>query len=127
MRSEEIENIIGTKIVHSAFLVHKAMGPGLIEKVYEMCLEHELINQGLIVERQVPIDIEYSDVTFKGALRLDMLVNKRVIVELKSAEGHNKIWEAQVLSYLKLSGRNLGYLINFNQPIIKEGIKRFRI
>ncbi len=127
MRLEEIENNIGTKIVHAAYLVHKTLGPGLIEKVYEICLEHELIRQGLIVERQVPVDIEYHNVTFTAALRLDMLINKTVIVELKSAEGHNKIWDAQLLSYLKLSGMNLGYLINFNQPIIKDGIKRFRV
>jgi GxxExxY protein len=127
MRPEEIENEIGTKVVHAAFLVHKELGPGLIEKVYEICLEYELTKQGLLVERQVPVDIEHRDRTFNEALRLDMLINKKVIIELKSAEGHNKVWEAQLLSYLKLSGKNLGYLINFNKPIIKEGIKRFRI
>lgn len=123
----ELEDKIGAEIVKSAYAVHKELGPGLLEKVYEVCLEYELIKRGMKVQRQVSVPIEYDEMVFDQVLKLDLLINEKVIIELKSAEGHNRLWEAQIISYLKLSQLNLGYLINFNSPIIKEGIKRFRL
>lgn len=127
VRPREIEDNIGTEIVGAAFAVHKQLGPGLLEKVYEVCLEYELKKRGLKVERQISIPIEYDGIELREGLKLDLLIDSRVIVELKSVENHNKLWEAQIISYLKLTCLNLGYLINFNVPIIKQGIKRIRI
>jgi GxxExxY protein len=123
--SLEQENIIGTEIVDAAFKIHRELGPGLLEKVYEICMQHELIKRGLTVERQISIPVQYDGFVFSEALRLDLLVNGKVIVELKAIENHNKLWEAQVLSHLKLTKLKVGYLINFNVPLMKEGIKRF--
>jgi GxxExxY protein len=121
------EEAIGKEIVNSAFRIHKKLGPGLLEKVYEICLQHELQKCGFIVERQNVIPIVYDGMTFEESLRLDLLVNKKVIIEVKAIENHNKVWEAQVLSHLKLTNLRLGYLINFNVSLMKEGIKRFKI
>jgi len=119
------DNRIGREIVDVALKVHRTFGPGLLEKVYEFCMEFELKKRGFKVERQMCIPITYESEIFTEALKLDMIVNDRVIIELKSTEKHNKIWEAQILSYLKLTNLNLGYLINFNVPLIKLGIQRF--
>ncbi|MDZ4664733.1 MAG: GxxExxY protein [Bacteroidota bacterium] len=119
------DNRIGREIVDVALKVHRTFGPGLLEKVYEFCMEFELKKRGFKVERQMCIPITYESEIFTEALKLDMIVNNRVIIELKSTEKHNKIWEAQILSYLKLTNLNLGYLINFNVPLIKLGIQRF--
>lgn len=121
------EEYIGKKIVHSAYLVHSTLGPGLLEKIYETCLTHELTKAGLVVERQVNVPIVYDNIVFEEGLRLDLLVNGTVIVELKAADAIHPIWEAQIISQLKLTDLNLGYLINFNVPLIKNGIRRFRI
>ena len=126
-KSRELEDKIGTQIIEAAFEVHKTLGPGLLEKVYEICLEHELTKRGLKVDRQLAVPIEYCDMVFSDALKLDLLVDDRVIVELKSAQDNHKLWEAQLLSYMRLSYKNLGYLINFNAPLLKQGIKRYRI
>jgi GxxExxY protein len=127
MRSREEEDRIGTEIVDAAYSVHKELGPGLLEKVYEICMEYELIKRGFDVKRQITLPIEYDGMVFNEALKLDLLINEKVIVELKSIETHNKLWEAQILSHLKLTQLNLGYLINFGTPLIKLGIKRFKI
>lgn len=119
------EEQIGTAIVHAAFIVHKNLGPGLLERIYEVCMEHELKKAGFEVKRQVNIPISYDGIWFDEGLRLDLLVNDRVIVELKAVDVVNPVWEAQIISHLKLSKLNLGYLINFNVPIIKKGIRRF--
>ncbi len=119
------EEEIGRNIVNAAYTIHKSLGPGLLEKVYEICLAHELIKSGLLVRRQVDIPIVYDGITFEEGLRLDLLVNDKVIVELKAVEIVNPVWEAQIISHLKLTGKQLGYLINFNVPLIKEGIRRF--
>lgn len=121
------EEFIGKIIVDSALKVHKALGPGLLEKVYEVCLSHEIKKYGLDVKRQVDIPIIYDGLTFEEGLRLDLLVDGLVICELKAVDQINPVWEAQILSHLKLTGLRLGYLINFNVPIIKQGIKRFII
>jgi GxxExxY protein len=112
-------------IVNAAFKVHSALGPGLLEKVYEACLAHEIRKAGLEVQRQVNVPIIYDDLSFEEALRLDLLVSGNVIVEVKAVELVNKVWEAQVLSQLKLTKYPLTFLINFNVPLIKDGIRRF--
>lgn len=124
MTSPEIEHI-GKIIVNSAFKVHKELGPGLLEKVYEICLAHEISKTGIEVLRQIDIPIVYDGITFEEGLRLDLLVGNEVIVEIKAIELINPVWQAQIISHLKLTGRQLGYLINFNVPLIKNGIQRF--
>jgi len=121
--SEEEEEI-GKAIVDSAFIIHKVLGPGLLEKVYEVCFCHELIKKGFSVRRQIDIPIVYDGLVFEEGLRLDVLVNDLVICELKALENVNPVWEAQLLSHLKLLNKRLGYLINFKIPLIKNGIKR---
>ncbi len=120
------EEKIGKAIVNSAFKIHKELGPGLLEKVYEVCMAHELKKVGLDVKRQVDIPITYDGIQFDEGLRLDLLINDLVVVELKAVELINPVWEAQIISHLKLTSLNLGYLINFNVSLIKNGIKRFR-
>lgn len=119
------EESIGKQIVNASFIVHKALGPGLLEKIYEVCLSHELRKLGLSVERQKEIPIIYDGITFEEGLRLDLLVNNLVIIELKAVELVNPVWEAQIISHLTLTKKRLGYLINFNVPLIKDGIRRF--
>lgn len=121
----EREEEIGSKIVNAAFKVHKELGSGLLEKIYEICLEHELRKEGLKVKRQVDIPIVYDGLVFNEGLRLDLLVEDLLIVEVKAVDAVNAIWQAQLISHLKLTKKNLGYLINFNVPLIKNGIKRF--
>jgi len=120
-----IEENIGRKIVDAAFKVHKELGPGLLEKVYEVCLSHDISKQGLHVKRQVDIPIKYDGIIFNEGLRLDLLIDELVICELKAVDQVNPVWEAQIISHLKLTGLRLGYLINFNVPVIKQGIRRF--
>lgn len=120
----ENENRIGKLIVEAAFEVHKNLGPGLLEKVYEICFAHELQKRGLNVKRQIDIPIQYDGIVFQEGLRLDVLVEDLVICELKAVEQVNPVWMAQVLSHLKLTGKRLGYLINFDVPLIKDGIRR---
>lgn len=122
----EQEETIGRAIVNASFTVHKSLGPGLLEKVYEVCLSHELRKKGFEVKRQVSLPIVYDGIEFKEGLRLDLLINNLVIVELKAVEILNPVWESQIISHLKLTDLNLGYLINFNVPLIKNGIRRYR-
>ncbi|HBQ84734.1 MAG: GxxExxY protein [Bacteroidetes bacterium GWA2_40_15] len=119
------EERIGKEIVNASFIVHKALGPGLLEKVYEVCLSHELRKAGLNVDRQIDIPIVYDGITFEEGLRLDLLVKSKVIIELKAVDIVNPVWEAQIISHLHLTGKRLGYLINFNVPLIKDGIRRY--
>jgi len=122
--SEEHE-FIGRHIVDAAYAVHSTFGPGLLETVYEQCLIHELRTRELKVERQVTLPIRYRGIAIEGGFRLDAVVNDLVIVEIKSVERFVPVFEAQILTYLKLSGKHLGFLINFNVPLIKDGIRRF--
>jgi GxxExxY protein len=110
-------NAIGTRIVDSAIKVHKALGPGLLESVYEECMAYELGRRNLSVERQMSVPIQYDGNTLKTPLQLDLLIHK-------SVEKMNPIFESQLMTYLRLSGLRLGYLINFNVPLVKNGIKR---
>lgn len=120
----EIEEAIAKIIVDAAYSVHKTLGPGLLEKVYEVCFCHELGKRGLQYLSQVNIPIVYDGLKFDEGLRLDVIVDNLVICELKAVEEMNPVWEAQIISHLKLTGKRLGFLINFNVPLIKNGIKR---
>ena len=119
------EELIAKRAVHAAYTVHKHLGPGLLEKVYEACFCHEIKKAGLDIRRQLDIPIVYDRLVFEEALRLDVLIEDLVICELKAVDQVNPVWEAQVLSHLKLTGKRLGFLINFNVPLIKSGIRRF--
>ena len=116
---------VATQIVDAAFKVHSTLGPGLLESVYETCLVHELEKRDLNVRKQLTLPVIYDELKLDAGLRLDLLVEGRVIVELKAVERLLPVFEAQVLTYLKLAGKRLGILINFNVPRIKDGIKRF--
>ena len=123
---KEREEYLGKEIVDCAYKVHKSLGPGLLEKVYEICFCHELNKKGILFQRQIDIPIIYDGIKFEEGLRLDVLVDDLVICELKAKDELNPVWKAQIISHLKITGKNLGYLINFNVSLIKEGISRFR-
>ncbi len=120
---EETERI-AKQIVDAAYHVHKVLGPGLLEKVYEVCLCHEFTKRNLKFKRQVNVPIKYDNMTFDEGYRLDMLVEDQIIIELKACDKYNPVWNPQVLSYLKVTGKRLGLIINFNVQLIKQGIKR---
>ena len=124
MPNEQIEQIAKI-IVNSAFKVHKELGPGLLEKVYEACLVYEITKAGFEVKRQVEVPIIYDGVTLKEYLRLDIIVENSIIIEVKAVDIINPVWNAQIISHLKLTNNELGFLINFNVTLIKNGIKRF--
>jgi len=119
----ELNNLSG-RIVDAAFSVHSTLGPGLLEHVYEVCLFHELREREIKVERQVSLPISYRGIKIDGGLRLDMVVQSRVVVEIKTVDEIHPVHKAQMLTYLKLTGYRLGLLINFNVPVIKDGILR---
>ncbi len=118
------EERIATIIVNAAYTVHKALGPGLLESIYEVCFCHELTKRGLSIHRQVTLPISYDGITFDEGLRIDVLVEDLVICELKAVEDMNAVFMAQLISYLKLAHKRIGFLINFNVPTIKQGLKR---
>jgi GxxExxY protein len=118
------ENEIGDAIIASAMKVHTALGPGLLESAYEMCLQYELEKQGLPVRRQVLIPIRYENLTIDNGYRVDLLVGDRVVVELKSVEALLPVHRGQLLSYLRLGGFKLGYLLNFHVARMRDGIVR---
>jgi GxxExxY protein len=118
------ENEIGTLILDAAFEVHKNLGPGLLESTYEACLAYEILGKGVVVETQLPLPVIYKEVKLDCGYRIDLRVERKVIVEIKSVEALNDVHPAQVLTYMKLSGIKLGYLINFNVKLLKNGIKR---
>ena len=118
------ENEIAKVVVDAAFKLHSGLGPGLLESVYETLLAHELEQRGLHITRQRPIAIEYSGMKFDEGFRADLVVNDRVILELKSVEELHPSHKKQLKTYLKLSGKRLGLLINFGAPLIKDGIHR---
>jgi GxxExxY protein len=118
---------IARVIVDAGFKVHQALGAGLLESAYEHCLAHELVSRGLSLSRQVPLPILYEGTKLDAGYRLDLLVERAVIVEVKAVEALNRLHGAQMLTYLKLSGFRLGLLMNFNVPMFKQGIKRFAL
>ena len=118
------ENQIGTIVVDTAVQVHRVLGSGLLESVYEVVLAHELRARGLSAERQVPVSIRYGEITFQEGFRADVIVERKVILELKSVEAVNNAHKKQLLTYLRLTGMKLGYLLNFGEPFMKDGITR---
>lgn len=117
-------NAIGRAVMDAAFNVHRELGPGLLESVYELCLAEELTRAGHSVERQVAIPLRYKDVEFEAGCRIDLFVDRKVVVEIKSIDALASIHTAQVLTYLKFSQNRLGYLINFNALRLKDGFRR---
>ncbi len=117
-------NLLTEKIIGCAIKVHRELGPGLLESTYEKCLAFELADQGLDVENQKELPVSYRGMTLDCGYRIDLLVNDKVIIELKSVDKILPIHHAQILSYLKMSNRKLGLLINFNVEFLKEGIRR---
>jgi GxxExxY protein len=115
---------IGKSVLDAAYRVHTALGPGLLESVYETCTAYELSESGLSAPTQVALPVTYRDIKMDAGLRPDMIVNDCVIVEFKSVETMNPVFEAQLITYLKLTGIRLGFLINFNVVHLKDGIKR---
>lgn len=116
--------LLAKETVDVAFKIHKQLGPGLLESIYEKCFCHELFLRKINFVRQQPVEIIYEDIVIGDGLRLDILVNDEIIIELKAQENSHPVWEAQLLSYLKLSNKRLGFIINFHVPLIKNGIKR---
>ncbi len=117
-------NDLSYKIIGCAYKVHTSLGPGLLESTYEACLLWELLNNQLYVERQKPLPVIYNEIKLEAGYRVDLLVEKQIIIEIKSVETINPVFEAQLLTYLKLSGCKLGLLINFNVIDLKKGITR---
>jgi GxxExxY protein len=122
-----LDNEITQHIIGAAIEVHKRLGPGLLESAYEECLCHELTVRNMNFERQKPIPLVYKEAKLDCGYRLDLLVEGRIVVELKFIDGLGPIHEAIILTYLKLSGHKLGLLINFNVSLLKDGIRRFKM
>jgi GxxExxY protein len=112
-------------IIGCAIDVHKELGPGLLESAYEECLAFDLTNRGLKIERQKPVPIKYKEIKLECGYRIDILVEDKIVLELKSVEAFNPVHEAQILTYLKFAEKKIGLLINFNVLRLKEGIKRY--
>src|SRR4051812_43170809 len=124
--TEEIRiDALTRSIIGAAMKVHTALGPGLLESAYAACLMHELIKQGFRVRKEVDLPVEYDGVKLDVGYRIDLLVEDLVILELKCVEEFSAVHEAQLLSYLKLSGKQIGLLINFHKKHLKDGIRRF--
>jgi GxxExxY protein len=119
------ENEIGRIVVDAAVALHREFGPGLLETVYEVLLARKLSERGLAIERQVAVPIEYQGVRFEEGFRADIMIEKKVILEIKSVGSVNNAHRKQVLTYLKLTGMKLGFLLNFGEALMKDGITRF--
>ena len=118
------ENELATAVCNAGLKIHKTLGPGLLESAYEECLYYELQKSGLLIEKQKALPLVYEEVKLDAGYRVDLLVENKLIVEIKSVTALNELHLAQVLTYLKLSGCKLGLLINFNTVLFKEGIRR---
>lgn len=127
LKLSEKEELIAKQIVDIAINIHKQLGPGLLESVYAKCFFYELLNRGLNFEKEKLVPIIYNDLKIDDGLRLDCLVEQLVIIEFKAQENYHPVWEAQLMSYLKLTNKRLGFLINFHVPLMKDGIKRMII
>lgn len=124
MKNKNELNTIGSIILDSAITVHRELGPGLLESAYELALTRELQLRGLSVKTQIAVELIYKDVQLGKAYVIDLLVEDEIIIEIKSVEVMNPVYVAQLITYLKLAGKQLGYLINFNVPLLKDGFKR---
>jgi len=120
----QVENDLATEVIGSAIAVHKILGPGLLESAYKECLFYELISKGIYVEKERPLPLIYKEIRMDCGYRLDLIVENKIIVEIKAVEALNDVHLAQVLTYLKVSGCKLGLLINFNVLKVKEGVRR---
>lgn len=121
------QNDLTYDIIGCSYKIHSKLGPGLLESTYETCLEYELLRNGFSVERQIALPVVYDGVKLEAGYRIDLLVNRTVIIEIKSVDALAPIHMAQVMTYLKLSGKKLGLLINFNETDLKHGIRRLII
>ena len=119
-----IENEIADRVMDAAFQIHRELGPGLLESVYEVILARKLTDTGLVVERQVPVPIQFQGILFDEGFRADLFVEQKVIIELKSVERLQPVHSKQLLTYLRLTGCRLGLLINFGENLMKDGFKR---
>lgn len=117
-------NDLTYKIIGCTYKVHSELGPGLLESTYEVCLEYEMIKAGLTVERQKPLPVIYDQIKLEAGYRIDLLVNYQIVLEIKSIDSIAPIHKAQLMTYLKLSGKKLGLLLNFNVQDMKSGINR---
>jgi len=124
MNSDQL-NTLGRKVINACFEVHKQMGPGLLESIYEQCLMREFHISGIMAENQIEIPLIYKGYALTNPLRIDILVENEIIIEIKSVEKMYPVFEAQIISYLKLMDKKLGFLVNFNTPVFKQGVKRF--
>ena len=120
----ERETWLTGQVVGSAISIHKELGPGLLESVYEKCFCYELCKREIPFLQQQAVSIIYDDLVINNGLRIDIMVDNLVVIELKAQENYHPVWEAQLLSYLKLTGKRLGYILNFHVPLMKDGIKR---
>ena len=121
----ENEAWLCSEIVDCAFQVHQNLGPGLLEKIYEVCFCYELDKKGIAHQRQVKLPILYDGLKFDEGLRMDVFVEETIVCEIKAVDTVNPLWQAQIMSHLKLSQNNIGFLINFNVALIKNGIRRY--
>lgn len=119
------ENQLAKIVVNASFKIHQALGAGLLESAYEECLHYELLKEKIFVERQKVLPLVYEEIQLESGYRIDILVENKLVIEIKSVENLNNLHTAQILIYLKLSKCKLGLLINFNTPLFKDGIKRF--
>lgn len=118
-------DLTSKQVIGAAITVHRALGPGLLESVYEKCLAYELTQKGLIYQRQLAVPVIYREEVIDCGYRLDLLVDNKVIIEIKSVDFLLDIHEAQILTYMKLSGIHTGLLMNFNVKVLKHGLRRF--
>ncbi|HEY2048387.1 MAG TPA: GxxExxY protein [Caulobacteraceae bacterium] len=114
-------------VLDAGLAVHRALGPGLLESVYEQCLAHELATRGIPTKRQIGLPVTYKDIRLEAGYRIDLLVDDLVVIEVKAVEALSRLHEAQILTYLRLTGLNLGFLLNFNVPLFRDGIRRFAL
>ena len=118
------ENFLAKEVIDVAFKIHKALGPGLLESVYAKCFYYELECKGIPFVKERMVTLYYEDLKIENGLKLDILVDDLLILELKAQENYHPVWDAQLLSYLKLSKKRIGYIINFHVPLMKDGFKR---
>jgi len=119
------ENFLAREVIDVAFKLHKALGPGLLESVYAKCFYYELEIRGIPFVKEQMVALHYEGLVIENGLKLDILVDNLLILELKAQENFHPVWEAQLLSYLKLTKKRIGYIINFHVPLMKDGFKRF--
>jgi GxxExxY protein len=120
----EREEFLARHIVDIAINIHKELGPGLLESVYEKCFHYELKQRNINFKKQAEVPIIYRSLKIDDGLRLDLLIEDLIVIELKAQDNYHPVWEAQILSYLKLTNKRLGFLLNFHTPLMKDGIKR---